>query len=83
MPVNNFIKNNGGVIAVVSSILFCGWWITSNMANLQIDQSERFQKQNEMFQKQFTEMIEKIGKIDADSRVRDKELEILIARKTK
>ena len=42
------------------------------------DQQKQFQSQ----QQQFTELVREIGKVDADARVRSKELEMLIVSKT-
>ncbi|QQX82703.1 hypothetical protein JK628_23105 (plasmid) [Shewanella sp. KX20019] len=79
MPVRKFINDNGGIIAVVTAILAVGLWVTTSISNVQLEQSKRFEEQNKQYQQQFTEMVEKIGKIDGDARVRDKEIELLIA----
>jgi hypothetical protein len=87
-----FIKANGGIVMIMTTIIGSAFWITSNMAALQIEQAEKFQVQNDNFQKQilvqqeksdakFYSMLEKINEIDKSSLVRDKDIEILISKK--
>ena len=94
MPVKKFLNDNGGIVAVIvgtigimGKILAVGVGITTNMSNIQLEQSKKLSKKlSKQFaeqQKQFTKMLEKIGKVDADSRVIDKDLELLIAKTEK
>lgn len=59
-------------VAIIFTVVFGGW-------SIQKDYNDKFIE----LQKQFNTTIEKIGKVDGDARVRDKELELLIVKNEK
>jgi predicted negative regulator of RcsB-dependent stress response len=67
--MKHFIKENGGLIALLVVIATGIWWIQSTIVKGQIEQ-----------QKQFTEMIEKIGNVEKQSILRDHKLELELER---
>ena len=87
-----FFQENGGVIAVIATVVACSWWVQSSIADIevnqsriQVEQAEKFLQQQKQFsdsverqQKQFSEVLQKIGQVDANSRLRDKDLELLV-----
>ncbi|WP_070971940.1 hypothetical protein [Vibrio sonorensis] len=70
-----FIKENGGVMLIITTIVAAAWWIQSSITAVQIQQSDRFNEQ----QKQFTEMLEKIGEVDKSALERDHKLDIRLS----
>ncbi|MCE7567562.1 hypothetical protein LZS85_15670 [Aliivibrio fischeri] len=77
MPVRKFVNDNGGIVLIIATIVGCSWWLQSTLNDIRVDQQKEFKEQ----QKQFTEIVEKIGNVDTNSKVRDKDLELMIAKK--
>jgi predicted negative regulator of RcsB-dependent stress response len=69
-----FIKENGELIILMTTIIGCGFWVTNNMKTLQAEHSKqfyvmleksdaKFQQESEKFDAKFQLRLEKINEI--------------------
>ncbi|EPW7384752.1 TPA: hypothetical protein ACMD15_003413 [Vibrio cholerae] len=77
--MKNFVKSHETTIAIIGSTVAIIATLMGGMWSVQSDYNSKFLQMQSDYNSKFTQAIQKLGDIDSQSRVRDKDLEIKIA----